>query len=214
MVVRVLPAPETLDDTKLSGVGIGFPHIHFDERSMGKRSVARPFFIVVLIACCLCGRDVAAQSGQATPAPRTDIHVYQDRDFFGGDLAAPTVSASADACGSTCAAETRCVGFSYATKTNMCYLKGSVQTSRRADGTVAGVVISRAADFVAQDVEAAVPRSGDLNTDVTSCRIADTDVCTGCSVVCPEGTKASCHRGAEAPSAGCVQNPICACAPR
>jgi hypothetical protein len=178
---------------------------------MDDHSFAQSLSIAVLLALCCNG--CLAQSAQGTPVQRSDVRVHQDRDFFGGDLAAPTVSTSADACGAACIAESRCVGFSYATKTNMCYLKNSVQASRHADGTIAGVITSRASDPVALDVEAATPRSGDLDANVTSCRIADTDACTGCSVVCPEGTKANCRRGAEAPSTGCVQNPICLCAP-
>jgi hypothetical protein len=167
--------------------------------------------LVLAMAVGSAWQCARAQTAGGTVSPADPIHVYQNRDFFGDDLAAPAVSASPGACGEACNAESRCVAFAYVTKTQLCYLKRSIQTSSDVDGTISGVLTTRTNDPVAQHIEVNLPRSGDLDRGTTACRVPDTAACIGCSVTCPQGTQAQCKRGSEAPNVGCVQTPLCRC---
>lgn len=152
-----------------------------------------------VLAVLLAGLLALASPGWAQVAR------YDDTDFTTHQISTFDAS-SFESCAAGCLNESNCKAFTYKDKFKTCYLHGAADAPVRYPGAVSGIVSSRVGGGAATGGVIVMPAA-----QGTSCSLASTAKCPGCSVTCQAPQKAVCTPSSDGILEACLSNARCEC---
>jgi hypothetical protein len=136
---------------------------------------------------------------------------YDNTDFPGFDLRNFSAG-SFENCADMCGASADCRAFTYAADQHRCYLKSAASSAQPAGAAISGVLQARGSPppgaYPGGMQGGYAPMPPQMGT---SCSVASTPKCPGCSVSCAPGQKAVCDQAVEGVTSWCARNASCRC---
>lgn len=161
---------------------------------------ALPSRLLALFALLLAGL-VGPQGGAWAQVAR-----YDDTDFTTGQMSTFEAS-SFEQCAAGCLNESLCKAFTYKDRFKQCYLHSTAAAPAKYPGAVSGIVSSRLGGAGAAPGGVIVVPAA----QGTSCSIASTAKCPGCTVTCQGSQKAECTPSSDGILEACLSHARCEC---